>query len=154
LAKDCRAFLVQIEKKDDDGNFYQIFQDSIQAQWACRSGQGFSSIDLPTGINQFVDVISTMKGVNRIIPKIEMLPFRYENIFSENGMFRYTVQVSGQEVEPKFIRFLFRWRGQWDDFKVELDQTSFPQETDKQGILEQIKDYLHNKFATDKTRPT
>jgi hypothetical protein len=139
LAKDCRAFLVGIEKKGEDDIFSSTnYQDSIQLQWACRSGQGFSSIDLPTGINQFIDVISTIKGVNRIDPKIEMFPFIYRNLFSEHGTFRYTVQVSGQEIKPRFIRFLFTWNGQWDDFIVELDRIPFPQKTEVQRILEQI----------------
>jgi hypothetical protein len=102
----------------------------------------FSSIDLPTGINQFIDVISTRKDTNIIEPKIEMSPFRYRNLFSEHGAFRYTIQVSGQEIKPKFIRFLFEWHGQWDDFKVELDTTPFPQQTYLERILKRIKNFL------------
>jgi hypothetical protein len=143
LAKDCRAFLVGVEKKGDGNKFIStIYQDSIQLQWACRSGQGFSSIDLPIGINQFIDVIAIIKGVDRIDPKIEMLPFIYRNLFSEHGTFRYTVQVSGQELKPDFIRFVFEWNGKWDDFKVELDSTLFYQKTDIQNILKQIKGYF------------
>jgi hypothetical protein len=153
LAKDCRAFLVLIEKKGDDGTYYPtIYQDSIQAQWACRSGQGFSSIDLPTEINQFIDVISIIKGVDRLLPKIEMLPFMYQRLFSEHGAFRYAVQVSGQEIEPKFIRFLFEWHGQWDDFKVELDPTPFPLQNCIKKILEQTKDFLCSKCRVELAR--
>jgi hypothetical protein len=122
LARDCRAFLVNIEKKGADNIFHPtIYCDSIQAQWACRSGQGFQSIDLPRGVNQFVDIISTVKDVNHIVPKIEMIPFRYQELFREYGVFRYTIQVSGSEIKPLFIKIIFRWKGELDYFGVEID---------------------------------
>jgi len=140
LGKDCRVFLVGIEKKDNSGEFiHTIYRDSIQLQWSCRSGQGFSSIDLPTEINQFVDVISTIKGVNHIVPKIEMVPFRYNDLFFEHGTFRYSIQVSGQEIEPRFIRIILDWNGQWDSFNVELDPTPFPPRTRIQEVLELVR---------------
>ena len=144
LARDCRGFLVNIEKQGEDGKFHHtIFCDSIQAQWACRSGQGFNGIDLPKGINQFIDIISTIKGNDCIHPKIEMFPDRYKILFSEVGTFRYTVQVSGNEVNPETIKFIFKWKGRWNDFEVDIDTEKFPA-TDRyiNNLYYQLKDII------------
>ena len=122
LAKECRAFLINIEKSDENGNFTPtIYCDSIQLQWACRSGQGFNGIDLAKGVNQFIDVLSTQKDNVIIYPKIEMMPFRYEKLFRENGTFRFTIQVSGNEVQPVSLRFIINWKGKWDEIEVDID---------------------------------
>lgn len=125
LARDCRAFLTNIEKKGVDDVFHPtIYIDSIQAQWASRSGQGFQGIDIPKGINQFVDIFSTNKVSNKIEHKIELFPFMYQELFQEHGVFRYSIIVSGNEVKPKSIKFIFHWKGQWDDFEAYLDPDS------------------------------
>ena len=125
LARDCRAFLANIEKKKDDNNYYPtIYNESIQLQWACRSGQGFQGIDLAMGINQFIDVISTLKDKDYIEPKIDTLPFRYRDLFNETGIFRYTIQVCGNEVRPVSIKIIFHWHGNWDNFDAYIDPES------------------------------
>jgi len=126
LAKQCRAFLVNIEKQNKDGIFKPtIYCDSIQLQWACRENQGFSAIDLPNGIMQFIDILATIKNFPYYEMKIGAPPFRYIDLFSESGIFRFTIQVSGDEVIPKFIRLIFYWREKWDDFDVSLDKKTF-----------------------------
>lgn len=125
LARDCRAFLVKIEKKGEDNKFHPtVYYDSIQAQWACRSGQGFSGIDLPRGMNQFIDVIATIKDNINVDPKIDSKIFLHRSLFSEFGTFRYTIQVSGNELNPEKIKFIFKWKGKWDDFDVDIDRES------------------------------
>jgi hypothetical protein len=125
LARDCRAFLVNIEKKGEDNEFHPtVYYDSIQAQWACRSGQGFSGIDLPRGMNQFIDVIGSIKDNPNVDPKIDSKIFMHRSLFSEIGTFRYTIQVSGNELNPVKIKFIFKWNGKWDDFDVDIDRES------------------------------
>jgi hypothetical protein len=125
LARDCRAFLVNIEKKEEDNKFHStVYYDSIQAQWACRSGQGFSGIDLPRGLNQFIDVIGTIKDNPNIDLKIDSKIFLHRPLLSEIGTFRYTIQVSGNELNPVKIKFIFKWNGKWDDFDVDIDRES------------------------------
>lgn len=125
LARDCRAFLVNIEKKGEDNEFHPtLYYDSIQAQWACRSGQGFSGIDLPRGLNQFIDVIAIIKDKPNIDPQIDSKIFMHRSLFTEIGIFRYTVQVSGNELNPVKIKFIIKWNGKWDEFEVDIDRTS------------------------------
>lgn len=62
LAKECRCYLVNVDKITSDGEYKPtIYCDSLQLQWSCRPGKGFDSIDLPRDIPQFIDVIATIK---------------------------------------------------------------------------------------------
>ena len=143
LAKECRAFLINIERKDDNGQFKQtIYCDSIQLQWSCRSNQGFNGIDLAFGVHQFIDVLSTIGNISKIIyPKIEMMPYRYENLFREIGTFRYTIQVSGNEIKPVSLSFILYWKGQWDDFDVDIDPMSLKENNGWwENFLQKVKE--------------
>ena len=124
LARDCRAYLINIEKKDGKGDFLPtIYCDSIQLAWSLQNqGEQYRGIDIAKDVNQFVDIIKTTKtrnDANSFYPQIMVTPFRYENLFGETGTFRFTIQVSAANADPKNIKLIFDWGGVWDDFKVE-----------------------------------
>jgi hypothetical protein len=122
IAKECRAFLINIEKQDEDNIFKQtIYCDSIQLQWSTRPEKGFDSIDIPMGINQFVDVIQTTNGDPFFTCKIGTFPFRYHNLFQDVGIFRFTIQVAGNDIIPQFTKIIFHWKGEWNNFEVYLN---------------------------------
>jgi hypothetical protein len=75
-------------------------------------------------MNQFIDVIGTIKDNPNVDPKIESKIFMHRSLFSEIGTFRYTIQVSGNELNPVKIKFIFKWNGKWDDFDVDIDRES------------------------------
>jgi len=117
LAKGCRAYLVKVEKCHDDGNFHEtIYCDSISLAWSCRGDQRFLPVDIPKGVNQFVDLLSTREISNDYKPEIQFFPYRYRNLFKEHGTFRFTIQVSGENVNPVFIKVMFAWNGAWDQY--------------------------------------
>jgi hypothetical protein len=120
IAKGCRAFLVAIEKMDEDSAFKPtIYCDSIPLTLSCQDeDQRYTPLDLPNGVSQFVDVVSTrnLSGMSPCFrPEIQVTPQRYVDLFQEHGTFRFTVQVSGENVKPVSIRVAFRWQGIWDD---------------------------------------
>jgi hypothetical protein len=124
LARDCRAYLINIEKKDEKGKCLPtIYCDSIPLAWSLQKlGEQYSGIDIAKDVNQFVDIIKTTKtrnDANSFYPQIMVTPFRYENLFGETGTFRFTIQVSAANADPKNIKLIFDWEGVWDDFKVE-----------------------------------
>ena len=117
LAKGCRAYLVKVERQNDDCNFCEtIYCDSIPLAWSCRGDQRFLPVDIPKGVNQFVDLISTRETSNNYKTEIQFSPYRYSELFKENGIFRFTVQVSGENVDPVFIKVVFDWDGSWDKY--------------------------------------
>ena len=121
IAKNCRAYLVAIEKADDSGNFKPtIYGDSIPLPWACRGEEAYGPLDLPRGIVQFVDVVSTRSVSKDFKPEIKPIPFRYIDLFREHGKFRFTVQVSGENIKPVSIKVVFNWSGIWDKYETSL----------------------------------
>ena len=125
IAEHCRAYLVAIDKKDETSNRFvpTIYCDSIQLAWSCRKeGEAYTATDLSKGLTQFVDLVSTRDDINYYRPAIYFTPFRYMPIFQEQGTFRFTVQVSGGNFNPKLIRVVFDWHGVWDKYTARCSQ--------------------------------
>lgn len=121
LAKQCRAYLVNAEVQNDHKEFEPtIYVDSIQLAWSCReNGMERDAVDLPNGVSQYIDVLATDKSSNCFTPQISPFPFRYQELFTNTPKtFRFTVQVSGDGVDPVFTKIIFSWKGQWDNFEV------------------------------------
>jgi len=117
LAKGCRAYLVGIEKCSEDGNYSDtIYCDSIPLAWSCHGDQRFVPVDIPNGVNQFVDLVSVRETSDAFRVELQFHPYRYEPLFQEKGKFRFTIQVSGENVEPVFEKVDFTWDGLWDKY--------------------------------------
>jgi len=120
LAKNCRAYLTNVEQLNPDGIFESTgYIDSIQVKWSARGEEALNGIDLPKGVNQFVDVIMTQETIPSFIPQTAISLYRYDEIWKRQGTFRFTVLVSGDGVKPKFVKLRFVWRGRWDDFEAD-----------------------------------
>ena len=122
VAKNCRAYLVAIEKADVRNQFEPtIYCDSLPLSWACRGDQAYDPQDLPRDVPHFVDVVSTRSVSTDFRPEIRPIPYRYASLFSERGAFRFTIQVSGENLKPVRIRIIFCWAGVWDKYETRLD---------------------------------
>jgi hypothetical protein len=103
-----------------DGNFESTgYIDSIQLKWSARGEDALNGLDLPKGVNQFVDVIMTQETISNFIPQTAISLFRYDEIWKREGAFRFTVLVSGDGVKPEVVKIRLVWRGRWDDFEVD-----------------------------------
>lgn len=123
VAKQCRACLVKVERWHEQDKRYRntAYCDSIQLAWSCSSSRdvAYGAKDIPNGIEQFVDIISTRLVVpNKYRIEISPMPFRYEDLFSELGKFRFTILVTGENVSPVVEKMVFVWTGRWRDFQV------------------------------------
>jgi len=124
VAMRCRAYLVAVERMGGNGEFQAtIYCDSIPLAWSCRNEQAYDPVDLPSGVAQFIDVVSTRSQANTSSDfrvEIKPMPYRYLDLFAQQGTFRFTIQVSGENVKPVFIKIVFGWRGIWNDYDAEL----------------------------------
>jgi hypothetical protein len=124
IAKKCRAYLVAVEKFDSDGKFQPtIYCDSIPLAWSCRGDQAHDPLDLPNGVAQFIDVASTrsLKNASSTFRvEIKPTPYRYVDLFAQQGTFQFTIQVSGENVKPVFIKIVLVWRGVWNYYEASL----------------------------------
>lgn len=121
IAKNCRAYLVDIEKADSNGNFNStIYSDSLPLAWSNRGDQAYRGMDLPKGVAHFVDIVSTRTSAQSFRLETDPVPYRYVNLLHERGKFRLTVQVSGEDVRPVYIKVIFVWSGVWDKYEAHL----------------------------------
>jgi hypothetical protein len=120
LARSCRAFLINVEKENGRGVFEQThYYDSLQLTWASETHDPFREIDLPNGINKYIDVISTRSDRHSFYPHIEFSASRLaEELFTEPGTFRFTILVSGDGIDPEVAKLVFSWKGVWNNFAV------------------------------------
>lgn len=121
IAKQCNAYLTNIEKWNYSANKYEQtdYCDSLMLAWSARNIERFRLLNLPKGIKWFVDVISTNaidKNEYSVETNIEMN--RYIDLFKERGKFQYTVMISGDNVKPASCKIVFTWSGDWDNFDV------------------------------------
>lgn len=122
IARDCRAYLIDIEKQDEHDKFAPtVYCDSIQLAWSCQGRRDrYEGIDLSKGVNKYLDVIVTRNTLRKFDPQIMVKPFRYSSIFEETGVFRFTIQASANGADPKIIKLILDWKGIWDDFTVKI----------------------------------
>lgn len=119
LARQCRAYLVNIELQNQNGSFVPtIYSDSIQLAWSCRD-KGLDPLDLPRGVSQYIDVVATDEASNDYSPQIAPFPLRYKSLFDPAPKtLRFTIQVAGDNVSPRFTQVVFVWKGRWDTIEA------------------------------------
>ena len=124
VAKSCRAYLVGIQKKNAAGEFAQTnYCDSIPLAWSCQEDRAYGPIDLPNDVAQFIDLVSARDYSSEFRIEIKPVPLRYAGFSRDTGTFRFAVQVSGDNVQPKFISVDFTWNGIWDKYEARSGET-------------------------------
>ena len=119
LARSCRAYLVKIECRSRSGEWEATeYCESMQLAWSARGDGRHAALDLPKNVPHFVDVVSTRETSTSFKPETDGLLFRHMALFDSPGTYRFTVVVSGDGVNPVWIRLLFVWSSKWDDFQV------------------------------------
>lgn len=126
IAKNCCAFLVGVQKKNPKGKFEPtIYCDSIPLVWSCREDCLYGPIDLPKDVVHFIDLVTVRSISGEYRLGIKTIPFRYAHLLRENGTYRFKVQVSGENVKPKFISVDFSWNGVWDQYEARIANSHF-----------------------------
>ena len=112
LAKGCRAYLVNIERKVKSGDFEQTeYCDSMQLGWAYQKDRRFDAFDLPRKVPHFVDIMSTRQTAPGFKLETKVIPLLYKQMLVTPGIYRFTVVVSGDGVKPAHINPIVSWNG-------------------------------------------
>lgn len=124
MARECRGYLINLEEKTEKGSFEKTeYCDSVMLHWSCqREETKYLPIHIPSGVNQFLDVIALEENWNYFMPQLHVFLNRYHELVRRTGVFRFTIQVVADNVKPKTIKLIFEWNGQWNNFKVYKDQ--------------------------------
>lgn len=124
IAKSCRVTLIGIRKFSETSKEYEstIYVDSIPLTWSCQQDSELWRIDIYPEISQFFDLLSfdkTMTGP--FAPKLRVTPLRYSNhLFKEHGIFKFTVQITGENVRTQTKEIYFDWQGRADSYRASL----------------------------------
>lgn len=121
IAKQCCAYLVNVEKWNDSTGKFEptIYCDSLPLAWSAQNPEeAYRALDIPKDIPQFINIVSTLEGSKKYDVETKFLLSRYEPFFKEQGKFRFTVLVSGDNAKPKSTKLVFEWSGDWDNFTV------------------------------------
>jgi hypothetical protein len=115
LAKGCRAYLVNLERRNASGAFEATeYCESLQLAWSSQPEQAFAAFDLPRDVAHFVDIMSTRPTMPAFMLATHVTPLRYAELVKTPGTYRFTVVVSGDGVRPATIRPIVSWNGVWD----------------------------------------
>ena len=118
--KNCRAFLVDIEREMGDQKRERVFFDSIPLSWSnIVDSSSLGRLDIPAGVIFNLDVLSTRKGSDAYLPRLAAVPNYYESLFKQHGTFRWTIAVTADNAKPFICKLRLKWSGIWDDFDVE-----------------------------------
>lgn len=95
--------------------------DSVQIPWSLKTihDNSIAVIDLPVGINQFVDIAFTIskKDKEKLFPTALSFPHRFRPLFSSPGRFEVTVMVVADNAAPVERQIAFEWLGPWETLK-------------------------------------
>jgi hypothetical protein len=110
--------MYELHFKGRDGSKTSIEgQDALQLLWLLRGSE--TQIDLPYGINQFVDLCFTTRGEpNVLTPCFAIFPFRLASYCQKPGVFSMGVVVTADNAEPARVTARFRWNGSWDQLST------------------------------------
>jgi hypothetical protein len=113
IAKNTRCYLVDVQRREEDGEYHPtIFCDSIPLPWSCSEyDTKYSGIDLPKGINRYVDLLAVAEGATEFVPQIQIMPFRYADLFKGIGWYRFTVQIAADGANSEKCEIEMYWGG-------------------------------------------
>lgn len=116
VAKNCRAYLADVQRQFPNGERDRIFWDCMPLEWANDSG---ATIDIPTGIKGVLDVMrSSINDEPRpwFVNKGQL--DRFDRLFGTAGTYFLTVLVSADNARAKSCCLQIDWNGEWDQIEV------------------------------------
>lgn len=121
-ARSCRAFITKIRATDRSGNSRTIDDmDSVQIPWSLRTAQNneIAVLDLPVGINQFVDIAFTISRdePEKLFPAAIAFPQRFRPLFADAGRFEITIKIVADNAAPVERDIEFEWLGPWQSLR-------------------------------------
>jgi hypothetical protein len=102
IAKSCRVFLTAMYEVRADGTTIEtVIEDSKVLAWA---GWSFSAIDIPAGVNFYIDLMSVLKDSPGWRFSVENLFDSQKKLTNYQGTYRFSLMVSGDNAAPARLR--------------------------------------------------
>jgi hypothetical protein len=110
-AKNSRAYLTQIERRNLDGSFATVFADRLPLRWAYI---GATAVDIPGKTQIYCDVAGANQAQPSLRPYTEPGAQLFNEIFDLHAVYRFTAIVTADNILPIKIQILIDWTGNWN----------------------------------------
>ncbi|HEY2416252.1 MAG TPA: hypothetical protein VGI40_28685 [Pirellulaceae bacterium] len=111
VARECRPYLTKIELVGSRGPIQSVLDETFQLGWSYDDKR--DALDLPRGPHPTVDVAVYERDQPLFYPCLRGggLPTKFNGIFSSIGTCRFTVLVTGHDVDPELLTFEVSYDG-------------------------------------------
>jgi hypothetical protein len=109
--KTCRAYILLIEYRDDNGSFVAEHNERFPCQWSWSATDDHRVIDLSTQVPGAFNLATVGNGVWGFEP---IMPTNIMGLLQREGVHRFTINVTGfADGREKFLtkKLLVDWRG-------------------------------------------
>jgi hypothetical protein len=115
-AKNCRAFITDLRKRDCNGRWAPTaprYCDWIPLRWSYRGDDdGTRGVSLLRKTSAFVDVLSVRECSHDLkFESVDPWPLRYKPLLAQKGSLLVTVQAFAEEGNTECIHLVVEWDG-------------------------------------------
>lgn len=117
--KNCSAILTNLEILGEDGQFQSCgFHDSVKLPWALEEPHEFDPITIKPRVPKYFGVAITHENRSFFSSKAQVVSLARPLNFTEPGTYKFTVQITGDDVVtvPLVLRII--WDGRWDNIQA------------------------------------
>jgi hypothetical protein len=109
----CRAFLADVSREETGGHLSRLFYDSIPLCWSYLDSKESQILDIPWGLDVYLDILSAHPGEPKaeLRPRTIVMPFRYNQLFTEHGRYRVTIVVVAENAKAVTHHLSINWHG-------------------------------------------
>ncbi len=110
-ARDCQGFLLQIDKKVQQGTFETVFHDRLPLKWAYLSAQ---PITIPSKTSSYCDVAGASDWNKTLMPHTEPRTAIFDDIFKDQAIYRFHLLFTAEDAKPVTMILNIEWKGDWN----------------------------------------
>ncbi len=119
-ARNCRGYLVGIERLGDNGDWYTVAEDVIQLKWAysdrSEDGKGY---DLLPDMHRYLNIASVDERCpEKFTPSTISEPHSWRSHLMRTGKTRLLIQVAAEEAESRRRVIEIEWGAHWDEYAI------------------------------------
>ena len=120
VARKCTGYLTAVEEWSGGAFQPTSYTDILRLVWSHNAE--CVGMDLVTDTPHWLDVLSTLEGTQAFRLETAVKPFRYGDGFGNTSVYRLTIQVVAEEIDPVVTHLYIRWDGNWNNRTLVLGE--------------------------------
>ena len=115
VAKGCRVFIASLTEVHPSGIMPTRLHDAKQLAWA---GYDFSSLDVPPGVDFYVDIARVSKNNSGISLSVQRLFASQAGIKNYRGIYRFRLLATADNADPTGCAIDVSYDGDWHNLRA------------------------------------